>query len=279
MTNENRSTTDQILDLLLDALQERQSSRQQADEHMTEAPTMPQSSSIGSETELPAEPSPADDETLEDEYPEDEPSAQVEEPESAAAVEGEGEAEAEWEPSLFKEPAPPEPLPSIQLDRMLRRLAVAVGVLIILINIPFNGSGLSLARAMPDAQSLVIRDGLVFKGSGERIYVLADGQKRWITSLEAFDYFGYRWEQVNVVDDSFLDQFEDGRPLYVLLKCQNSPHIYALEDGQKRWIKDIPTFEARGFVWDDVKFVSCGELRRLPTGTPIPPDAGPSPEP
>jgi hypothetical protein len=267
MTNENRSTTDQILDLLLDALQERQSSRPQEDRQTTEAPIPPESSRIVPQAEVPADTSP----------PEAEPPTLAEEPESAAVAGA--ETEVEWELSSLKEPAPPEALPSIQLDKMLRRLAVAVGILILLINIPFNRTGLSLARAMPDAQSLIIRDGLVLKGSGERIYVLENNQKRWITSLEAFEWFGYRWEQVNVVDDAFLDRFADGRPLYVLLKCQTSPHIYALEDGQKRWIKDIPTFEAQGFVWEDVKFVSCGELRRLPTGTPIPPDAGPSPEP
>jgi hypothetical protein len=265
MTNDNRSTTDQILDLLLDALQERQSSRPQEDNQTTEAPPPPESIPAIPPPEMPAESS----------LPEDEP----EEDATLTPAEREEEAEVEWEPASLKEPAPPEPLPSIQLDKMLRRLAVAVGILIILINIPFNRSGLSLARAMPDAQSLIIRDGLVLKGSGERIYVLQDNRKRWITSLEAFEWFGYRWEQVNVVDDAFLDRFADGRPLYVLLKCQTSPHIYALEDGQKRWIKDIPSFEAEGFVWEDVKFVSCGELRRLPTGTPIPPDAGPSPEP
>lgn len=274
MTNENRSTTDQILDLLLDALQERQAMRQQADEQMTGDET---ASVFTPPTDEPEEILPAT------EPPEYLPPAPVEPAASLANEEdedGDGDEEIDMiDVYSFKEPAPPDSLPSIQLDKMLRRLAVAVGILIILINIPFNRTGLSLARAMPDAQSLIIRDGLIIKGSGERIYVLEDNQKRWITSLEAFAWFGYRWEQVNVVDDAFLDQFVDGRPLYVLLKCQNSPHIYALEDGEKRWIRDIPTFEAEGFVWEDVKFVSCGELRRLPTGIPIPPDAGPSPEP
>lgn len=272
MTNENRSTTDQILDLLLDALQERQATRPQEDAPIIEPPAPPQSESslMATQPAVPAEILLPEEDSLEDE---------LQTLEEALESEAETESEAAWEPDLFKEPAPPEPLPSIQLDKMLRRLAVAVGILIILINIPFNRSGLSLARAMPDAQSLVIRDGLILKGSGERIYVLENNQKRWITSLDAFEWFGYSWDQVNVVDDAFLDQFEDGRPLYVLLKCRTSPHIYALEDGQKRWIKDIPTFEAEGFVWDDVKFISCAELRRLPSSTPIPPDAGPSPEP
>jgi hypothetical protein len=278
MKRDNRSKTDQILDLLLDALLERQSSRHATGNspksetaNISVTPAFVQTDQgvvpITPQTVQQAEAGPA----------EKMPQVQAEQPEGQP--EEAGKTEEMWAVPLEKERTPLEPLPSIQLDQMLRRLAVAVGVLILLINIPFNRNGLSLARAMPDAQSLIIRDGLVLKGSSEKIYVLEDNQKRWITSLEAFDYFGYRWEQVNVVDDAFLGRFADGRPLYVLLKCQTSPHIYALEDGQKRWIKDIPTFEAEEFVWDDVKFVSCGELRRLPTGSPIPQDAGPSPEP
>ncbi len=272
MKRDNRSKTDQILDLLLDALLERHSSRQLVDKpHNSEAADISITPAFVRTDHGVVPTTPQTVEQAEADPAEEMPQVQAEQPED--------QTEEMRAAQLEKEPAPLEPLPSIQLDQMLRRLAVAVGVLILLINIPFNRHGLSLARAMPDAQSLIIRDGLVLKGSDERIYVLENNQKRWITSLEAFEYFGYRWEQVNVVDDTFLDRFADGAPLYVLLKCQTSPHIYALEDGQKRWIKDIPTFEAEGFVWEDVKFVSCGELRRLPTGTPIPPDAGPSPEP
>jgi len=65
----------------------------------------------------------------------------------------------------------------------------------------------------------------------------------------------------------------------VLLKCYGSPHVYLLEDGKKRWIKDIPTFRARGFRWADVREVPCEDLRQVPDGPPIPPDAGPPPIP
>jgi hypothetical protein len=152
-------------------------------------------------------------------------------------------------------------------------------MLVILINVPLNRQGVSLARMVPDSASLIIRDGLVLKGSGPEIYVLEDNKLRWISSLEAFEFFHYRWEQVHMVEDRFLEQFEKGRPIHVLLKCKDSPHIYALENGQKRWIKDIPTFEAVGYVWKDVKFVSCSYLRSLPDGPSIPEDAGPPPQP
>ncbi|NUQ37881.1 MAG: hypothetical protein HUU23_08820 [Caldilineales bacterium] len=65
----------------------------------------------------------------------------------------------------------------------------------------------------------------------------------------------------------------------ILLKCASSPHIYQLDGGEKRWIQDIPTFQARGFVWRDVRILSCDALRSLPDGPPIPADAGPPPQP
>ncbi|MGQ9841164.1 MAG: hypothetical protein ACUVR4_11750 [Anaerolineae bacterium] len=70
------------------------------------------------------------------------------------------------------------------------------------------------------------------------------------------------------------------RPPPILLKCVDSPHIYLLEQGQKRWIKDIPTFESQGYRWDDViPWVSCADLRLVPDGETIPPGSGPPPEP
>jgi len=68
-------------------------------------------------------------------------------------------------------------------------------------------------------------------------------------------------------------------PAPVLLKCADSPHIYLLDKGTKRWIENIETFESRGYVWRDVEFISCQDLRRIPDGAPIPADAGPPPQP
>jgi hypothetical protein len=246
--NSEPSATDQILDLLLDALLERQALRQAHEEPGLDQVTLP---------------SPAPQPTVE-------PSA----PQPIAATEPIGEPEPGEEGWT-----PPPSLPSINLGRTLGRLLFALVVLVVVINVPITRYGTSLARLMPDTVSLVIRDGLVLKGSGSDIYVLEDNKLRWISSLEAFEFFGYRWEQVQVVDDRFLEHFEKGRPIHVLLKCGGSLHIYALENGQKRWIKDIPTFEAEGYVWEDVKSVSCDYLRSLPDGPPIPEDAGSPPQP
>lgn len=71
--------------------------------------------------------------------------------------------------------------------------------------------------------------------------------------------------------------YEQSAP--ILLKCLDSPHIYLLEDGTKRWINTIATFTERGYVWRDVSFIPCDDLRAIPDGVPIPESAGPPPQP
>lgn len=68
-------------------------------------------------------------------------------------------------------------------------------------------------------------------------------------------------------------------PEPILLKCTGSPHVYLLEDGEKRWIEDILTFEAEGFRWSDVSYTSCAAIEQIPEGLPIPEDAGAPPPP
>jgi drug/metabolite transporter superfamily protein YnfA len=69
------------------------------------------------------------------------------------------------------------------------------------------------------------------------------------------------------------------RPAPVLLKCYQSPHIYLIEKGEKRWIDTIETFEDRGYTWSDVQFVPCVDLRNVPDGPTIPEGVGPPPQP
>ncbi|MCA9865782.1 MAG: hypothetical protein KC410_04780 [Anaerolineales bacterium] len=65
----------------------------------------------------------------------------------------------------------------------------------------------------------------------------------------------------------------------ILLKCADSPPIYLLADGRKQWIDSIATFTARGYLWRDVRFVPCDDLRAVPDGPTIPEGVGPPPQP
>jgi hypothetical protein len=183
------------------------------------------------------------------------------------------------EPELESPPEAEAPAPS-HAAPLMARLAFGILIIVVLINIPLNAQGTALARSIPSSASLVIANGLVVKeASSPDIYVYRDGTFHWITSLDAFDYFGYHWQDVHIVEPGFLNQFDKGSPIYVLLKCDASPNIYRLESGRKRWIVDIPTFEAEGYVWEDVKFVPCNYLHNLADGDSIPPGRGSPPPP
>jgi hypothetical protein len=241
----------QILDLLLDALLERQAARQAQHPEQRSEMEQPAPSSVTRALRL--------------------ASSSVRQASRPQRAREPGPGEEGWEP--------PARVPSMNLDKALGRFLLLVAALIVLVNVPINRYGVSLARMIPESASLIIRDGLVLKGSGPEIYILQDNKLRWISSLDAFEHLGLNWGDVHIVDDAFLSRFENGQPIHVLLKCEDSPHIYRLENGEKRWIKDIATFEAEGHVWEDVRLVSCDYLRSIPDGPPIPTDAGPPPQP
>ena len=251
------SKPDQILDLLLDLLEERQVARRAA--RASPPATMPPDpATVAVEPDLSPGPSP-------------EGRGELEFGPSAPYLTEEGEEARSF-------PTPP-PAPRGDVRHALGRLMALVGLLVLAANIPLTVSGLSLAHMAPSDRSVVIRDGLIVKGSGPEFYILQGGKLRWISSLDAFQHYGYRWSQVHQVDDDFLDEFERGAPLHVLLKCPQSAHIYRLENDRKRWIQDIATFAAEGHQWADVKMVDCGYLRGLPDGPPLPETAGPPPQP
>ena len=231
-----------------------------------------------SEEETGREVRPADD--IKAEEPGDSPPAKSEERVRATEPGGEGEGLAsEGGPDTPPE-ASPLPPASYHTARLLGRLAVGMLVLLVIINVPINRHGTTLATAMPDARALVFRDGLVVKEEdAPEIYVFQDGELRWISSLDAFERRGYTWADVHLVEDGFLDDYPIGAPIHVLLKCHDSPHIFRLEAEEKRWIVDVDAFEAEGHVWGDVRFVTCQHLRNLPDGETIPPGHGPPPQP
>jgi hypothetical protein len=269
MDNKQPSRMDRLLNLLVEEIEERMHAR------MPALSTAEESAPSAAE-----EPAPS---TAEETPVAEVPSLSAH-PEEPVQTLSELWAEAEDEESPPEPEPEPELLPALpgasHAARLMGRLALGLLVAIVLINIPFNRHGTTLATAMPDSAAVVIRDGLVVKEEDdEEIYVFQDGRFRWISSMDAFEHFGYTWGDVRIVEDGFLEEFEIGTPLHVLLKCRQSPHIYRLEGGEKRWIRDIVTFEAEGHVWDDVRFVSCGHLRSIPDGETIPPGFGPPPQP
>lgn len=299
MSEKQEKAMDQILDLLLDALNERQQTRGSN----AAAPPIPEKIDEPPAENKAEESKPQPEKNPKSEYEIREPkqlaknktskkTAAKAKKKSAplvdafkhvvneVAVDAPETIEPEKEKTdygLWDESA--ERLPTINMNKVFYRMAISLFLLIVVVNMPFNRFGTNLARAMPDERALIVRNGLVFKGPGDDIYVLEDNHKRWISSLAAFELHYFEWEMVHEVDQEFVDQFPDGKPIHVLIRCDAQPHIYLLEEGKKRWIENPREFEKAGFVWEEVKYVSsCYKLKNdYPDGIPIPADAGDPP--
>jgi len=90
--------------------------------------------------------------------------------------------------------------------------------------------------------------------------------------------FGINQGKIEALPEAVQDIVHD-EPAPILLKCSYSPHIYLLDGRKKRWIEDIETLDDRGYVWQDVRLITCADLRSILDGMPIPANAGPPPEP
>ena len=157
--------------------------------------------------------------------------------------------------------------PGPNMGRSLGQILIIMVVLLVLVNIPFNSYNFGLAQLMPQSTSIVIQDGTLLKGSGPEVYVV-DNYKLRPVSPEAFKTFFSRNRRINIVEDSMLAQFELGSTVYPMIQCRTQPEVYAVIDGYKRRVTEPPTIIAHS--WDQIKFVTCSYLERLPDGPPIP---------
>jgi len=120
-------------------------------------------------------------------------------------------------------------------------------------------------------------DGTLLKGSDNKVYVVSDGTKRYITGPALFADLGYQWSDVLSVSSGHLSLYSDGtditsstsHPNGALVKTSNGTSIYLLESGVKRGIATPQIFEARGYKWNQVISITQTELASYATGADI----------
>lgn len=65
----------------------------------------------------------------------------------------------------------------------------------------------------PLSARIVFKDGTLLKGSRAAIYVISSGRRRLIPNGQTFDALGYRWENVQQISDSQLEEIPEMPPL------------------------------------------------------------------
>jgi len=102
-------------------------------------------------------------------------------------------------------------------------------------------------------------DGSLVRGSDDKVYLIENSQKRWITSPQAFSENGYRWEDIKTVNDDEIFSYATGNGISAstiypdgTLVQGEGPEVYLIENGQKRWITSPRAFSQYGYVWSSI---------------------------
>jgi hypothetical protein len=123
-------------------------------------------------------------------------------------------------------------------------------------------------------------DSLIKPATRPEVFVVRDGQRHWIPDPQTLTS-QWSWSQVRTLPNAEVYAIPMGDPIPsvatgrqfpdgALVVAPPDPPIYVILNGVRRWIPDPPTFNARGYDWNDVEVVSATELNLIPQGPPIP---------
>jgi hypothetical protein len=106
------------------------------------------------------------------------------------------------------------------------------------------------------------------KGSGPEIFLIQDGERRWIADSKTFDTYGFNYSQVKEIFDEELNNYLEGTPIIkneTLLRGSNSD-IYIVINGIRRLVRPS-VFNKYQFRHEDVNCVSDNKLLSIPEGS------------
>lgn len=115
-------------------------------------------------------------------------------------------------------------------------------------------------------------DGTLLKAKNQpNVYVIKDGQKRWITTFAAL-VTRYNPNNIVTVNPEILSRYPDGPairyPLFTLLKTPNGS-IYLIDQDSKRIIISWDVFRLIGFNPEEIEDVDFTDVAEIPDGLPI----------
>ena len=101
--------------------------------------------------------------------------------------------------------------------------------------------------------------------SDNRVYLLLNDNKYWITNEDVFEKLNYKWSWIQDIAPALLDKYKtkgeinytDHHPVGSLVKYEDSSKVYRVSknsegDLTKRHIPDEETFEALGYRFDRI---------------------------
>ncbi|NOU96528.1 glycosyltransferase [Paenibacillus sp. LMG 31456] len=121
----------------------------------------------------------------------------------------------------------------------------------------------------------------VYKGKAtSTVFLLENGMKRPFASKRAFNFYKYRWSDVNLVTDAVLHRFPTGAPIStelpfhehrpsVMMVKGRGPTVYLLVGEQRCPFSSMAAMRQRGLDPDRIVRVPDAELRMINVGEPL----------
>lgn len=135
--------------------------------------------------------------------------------------------------------------------------------------------GFSMDIDFNSEKNEVLSDGTLIKTNGNnKVYLIENGKKRWITSSLAFISNGFSWSDITMINDEEMGLYPNGTDVDIknlpvadnsLVKGSN-PQVYLIEESKRRWIRDEQAFMAYNFDWTKIVTISDLELLSYPEG-------------
>lgn len=124
----------------------------------------------------------------------------------------------------------------------------------------------SSSSSLSSEPDLIIKDGLLIKGSEHPHYIIKAGMRTWIPSANIFNGMGLDWNAVLTVKDNVLKTIPQGEFLF---KGSDHP-IYIFQGGKRRWIPSMDTFNKMGLNWNAVFNLKDSVVSGIPEGDAMP---------
>jgi len=100
-------------------------------------------------------------------------------------------------------------------------------------------------------------DGALIRGIGPKIYLIEQGERRWIPSPEIFESGGFRWENVIQIADKIINRIKEGSNLSSIYNSSElRPQTVILDGPCKQHQASIPEINQ-----NEIKFRYSGSIR------------------
>jgi len=87
-------------------------------------------------------------------------------------------------------------------------------------------------------------------------YLTENGLKRWIPTIEIFNSYNNKWEDVIELSLTELNAYPDS----ILIRLEGGTKVYKLENGKKRWIRTAQALNRLKYDWAKIVPVNSIEL-------------------